>query len=117
MWISSLISKLLFSKFQSDKFGTLTEDPDSLPFRLLLPEVISKMFSTLDVSWPASSESVPFVTFKRFLRGWCVSSSEESSGSELDLGIVFGFVFFRLRALYFPFSVCVLVRVLAVFAV
>ena len=94
----------------------LTEDPDSLPLRLLLPEVIS-MFSTLDVSWPASSESVPFVTFKRFLRGWRVSSSEESSGSELDLGILFGVVFFRLRALYFPFSVCVLVRVLDVFAV
>jgi hypothetical protein len=74
------------------------------------------MSSTFDEWQSTSSESSPFVTFEHFFVGRCVSSSEESSDFEHS-AILLGVDKFQLRALYFPFSVCILIQVVPSFFV
>jgi hypothetical protein len=69
-----------------------------------------------DVWQSTSLESDPSANFEHFQVGRCVSSSEDSS-DEKHSATLFGVDGFRLCTLYFPFLVCVLLRVVPSFVV
>jgi hypothetical protein len=69
-----------------------------------------------DVRQSTFLESDPFVNFEHFLVGRHVSSSEDSSDEEHS-ATRFSVDGFQLRALYFPFLVCVFLRVVPSFVV